>query len=140
MTPAPFNVRTRVHEYGGLCFRVADGVVWFANFADQRLYRQEPGAAPVAITPEGVDLRYGDGMVDRARGRLVCVREDHCDAGREAVNTVVALDLAAGGAGEVLVSGSDFYGYPAVSPRASSVCLVSLDLDGGWVTRLRQSQ
>ena len=116
VTPAPFNVRTRVHEYGGLCFWVADGVVWFANFADQRVYRQEPGAAPVAITPEGVDLRYGDGMVDRALGRLVCVREDHRDAGREAVNTVVALDLAAGGAGEVLVSGSDFYGYPAVNP------------------------
>ena len=116
VTPAPFNVRTRVHEYGGLCFWVADGVVWFANFADQRVYRQEPGAAPVAITPGGVDLRYGDGMVDRALGRLVCVREDHRDAGREAVNTVVALDVAAGGAGEVLVSGSDFYGYPAVSP------------------------
>ena len=116
VTPAPFNVRTRVHEYGGLCFWVAEGVVWFANFADQRLYRQEPGAAPVAITPEGVDLRYGDGTVDRTRGRLLCVREDHRDAGREAVNTVVALDLAAGGAGEVLVSGSDFYGYPAVSP------------------------
>ena len=94
VTPAPFNVRTRVHEYGGLCFWVADGVMWFANFADQRVYCQEPGAAPVAITPEGVDLRYGDGMVDRALGRLVCVREDHRDAGREAVNTVVALELA----------------------------------------------
>ena len=46
----------------------------------------------------------------------MCVREDHRDAGREAVNAVVAVDLAAGGAGEVLVSGSDFYGYPAVSP------------------------
>ena len=116
LTPAPFNVRTRVHEYGGLCFWVADGVVWFANFADQRVYRQEPGAAPVAITPDGVDLRFGDGMVDRRRGRLVCVREDHRAPGREAVNVVVALDLAAGGAGEVLVSGGDFYGYPAVSP------------------------
>ena len=116
VTPAPFNARTRVHEYGGLCFWVADGVVWFANFADQRVYRQEPGAAPVAITPDGVDLRFGDGMVDRRRGRLVCVREDHRAPGREAVNAVVALDLAAGGAGEVLVSGSDFYGYPALSP------------------------
>ena len=54
VTPAPFNARTRVHEYGGLSFWVADGVVWFANFADQRVYRQEPDAAPVAITPEGV--------------------------------------------------------------------------------------
>ena len=119
VTDAPFNVRTRVHEYGGLCFWVAAGVVWFANFADQRVYRQEPGAAPVAITPDGVDLRFGDGMLDWRRGRLVCVREDHRTADTEAVNAVVALDLAAGGAGgagEVLVSGSDFYGYPAVSP------------------------
>ena len=116
VTPAPFNARTRVHEYGGLSFWVADGVVWFANFADQRVYRQEPDAGPAAITPEGVDLRFGDGMVDRRRGRLVCVREDHRAPGREAVNAVVALDLAAGGAGEVLVEGSDFYGYPAVSP------------------------
>ena len=119
VTDAPFNVRTRVHEYGGLCFWVAAGVVWFANFADQRVYRQEPGAAPAPITPEGVDLRFGDGMVDWRRGRLVCVREDHRAAGAEAVNAVVALDLAAGGAGEVLVSGSDFYAYPALSPDGS---------------------
>ena len=119
VTAAPFNVRTRVHEYGGLCFWVAAGVVWFANFADQRVYRQEPGAAPVAITPEGVDLRFGDGMIDWRRGRLVCVREDHRATGTEAVNAVVALDLAAGGAGDVLVAGSDFYGCPAVSPDGS---------------------
>ena len=38
---------------------------------------------------------------------------------RGAVNTVVALGLAAGGVGAVLVSGSDFYGDPAVSPDGS---------------------
>ncbi len=116
VTPAPFNARTRVHEYGGLCFWVAGGVVWFANYADQRVYRQAPGAAPAPLTPAGSDLRYGDGMVDRTRNRLVCVREDHRAAGREAVNAIVALDLERGGAGEVLAEGSDFYGWPAVSP------------------------
>ena len=41
VTPQPFNVRTRVHEYGGGAFAVSDGVVYFSNFADQRLYRQD---------------------------------------------------------------------------------------------------
>src|SRR5690348_6907588 len=51
VTPPGFNVRTRVHEYGGGAYLVGDGVVYFANDADQCLYRQEPGAAPVALTP-----------------------------------------------------------------------------------------
>src|SRR5690349_11176752 len=45
-----WNVRTRVHEYGGGAFTVADGVVVFSNDADQRLYRQKPGEAPQPIT------------------------------------------------------------------------------------------
>jgi hypothetical protein len=40
MTPTPFNARTRVHEYGGGAFAVADGAIYFSNFSDQRLYRQ----------------------------------------------------------------------------------------------------
>ena len=38
LTPAGFNVRTRVHEYGGNAYLVTDHGVVFANFADQRLY------------------------------------------------------------------------------------------------------
>ena len=127
VTPEPYNVRTRVHEYGGLCFWVKDGVVLFSNFADQRVYRQEPGGQPEPITPEGVDLRYADGKIDGGRGRLVCVREDHRDADREAVNTIVALDISDGGEGEVLVDGSDFYGYPSVSPDGSQMTWLSWD-------------
>ena len=47
VNPPPFNVRTRVHEYGGLCFWVSDGVVFFVNYADQRVYRQDPGDSPL---------------------------------------------------------------------------------------------
>ena len=72
ITPAGFNVRTRVHEYGGGSYLVSSRVVFFCNDADQRLYRQELGAAPVAITPEPAHprgLRYADGIIDAARGR-----------------------------------------------------------------------
>src|SRR5438067_396869 len=92
VTPAPFNARTRVHEYGGGSYTVADGIVYFSNFVDQRLYRQRPGEAPVPITPDA-PLRYADAVVDRPRNRLVCVREDHRGGDREAVNALVAVPL-----------------------------------------------
>ena len=76
MTPVPFNARTRVHEYGGGAFVVSDGTIYFSNFTDQRLYRQESGSTPYPITTD-VPLRYADGIIDRRRNRLICVCEDH---------------------------------------------------------------
>src|ERR1700722_12392656 len=52
VTPAPFNVRTRVHEYGGGSVTVHRGVAYFSNFADQRLYRSAAGGVPEPLTPE----------------------------------------------------------------------------------------
>src|SRR5437764_6350945 len=121
VTPAPFNARTRVHEYGGGAYAVADGTVYFSNFADQRLYRQDPGATPRPLTP-ATDLRYADGVIDRLRGRIIGVREDHTDPSHEAVNTLVsvALDAPEGGdPGRVLVSGNNFYSSPRLSPDGS---------------------
>lgn len=127
-TPAPFNVRTRVHEYGGLCFWVNEGAILFSNFADGRVYRQQSvGEDATPITPEGVDLRYADGMIDQARNRLICVREDHRESDQDCANEIVALDLDGLGEGEVLVSGSDFYGYPSVSPDGRTMTWLSWD-------------
>ncbi len=120
LTPPGFNARTRVHEYGGLCYAVHNGVLYFSNFADQRLYRISPGELPEAITP-AQDYRYADGVVDADRMVMYCVREDHTGEG-EAVNTLVMLDLTAGGekpfdAGKVLISGNNFYSNPRLSPK-----------------------
>lgn len=115
VVPAPFNARTRVHEYGGGSFTVSEETVYFSHFADQRIYRQGTGATLQPITPEAA-LRYADASVDRQRKRLLCVREDHRQTGREAINTIVAIDLEHGGEGEVLVSGNDFYSSPRFSP------------------------
>ncbi|HEX8178310.1 MAG TPA: S9 family peptidase [Pyrinomonadaceae bacterium] len=119
ITPAPFNVRTRVHEYGGGDYCVHEGHVYFANFADQRLYHQAPGdTEPASLTPDGVDLRYADMLLDTAHACLICVREDHSAAPEhEAVNTLVSLKLdGTDGGGRVLASGYDFYSSPRLSP------------------------
>ena len=125
VTPAPFNVRTRVHEYGGGAYVVSGGTVLFSNFADQRLYRVESGEEPRALTPE-VALRYADGSFDRARNRVVLVREDHRGDG-EAVNTIVAIDLDAGGEGTILAEGHDFFASPRVSPDGSQLTWFTWD-------------
>lgn len=125
VTPPPFSVRTRVHEYGGAAFLVAGGVVWFANFADQRLYRQDPGSEPRPITPE-VPLRYADGVYDAARSRIVCVREDHRGDG-EPVNAIVAVYAEGEGEQVVLYSGSDFCAAPRISPDGRSLAWLAWD-------------
>ena len=122
-TPAPFNARTRVHEYGGGACVVHRGSLYFSNFVDQRVYRQQADAAPEPITPDE-NLRYADGEIDPHRNRLVCVREDHRQADREAVNAIVALALDSGDS-RVLVSGSDFYSSPRLSPDGSRLAWLS---------------
>src|SRR5579859_3242645 len=83
LTPPPFYVRTRAHEYGGGAYLVSGSTIFFSNFADQRLYRQDAGEAPRAITPEPrvpSGLRYADAVITQDRQSLICVREIHRDA------------------------------------------------------------
>lgn len=118
VVPVPFNVRTRVHEYGGGGYLVDGDTVYFSNFADQRLYRVTGAGPPEPVTPEA-EMRYADGIGDPRRGRLILVREDHTTGAGEPVNTLVALDPEAGGSGDILVSGKDFYASPRLSPDGS---------------------
>jgi dipeptidyl aminopeptidase/acylaminoacyl peptidase len=118
--PPPFSARTRVHEYGGLSYVVRDGVVWFANFVDQRVYRLAPGDdAPVPVTPEPTvasGMRFGDFSLSHDGAWILAVRETHHDAADvTVVNDVVAIP-SAGGEPHVLVSGYDFFLAPRLSP------------------------
>ncbi len=117
VTPAPFNVRTRVHEYGGGAYTAAGDTVWFSNFADNLVYAQQGDAAPVPITADGTQ-RHADLELDAARRRLIAVREHHAggDAHAEPVNSLVALPLD-GGPSTTLVEGNDFYAAPRLSPE-----------------------
>jgi len=120
VTPSGFNVRTRVHEYGGAAFVVRNGTVWFSNYDDQRLYRQKIGMDPVLLTAKE-DLRWADGVLDETRNRLIFVREDHTVSGREAENTIVGLNLDQAGPGEIVAAGCDFYSNPRLSPDGTQL-------------------
>lgn len=122
MNPIPFNARTRVHEYGGASYLVAEGIIYFSNFADQRIYRQKPGEEPQPLTPEA-PFFYADAVLDAPRNRLICVREDHSGAG-EPINTLASINLETGES-TPLVSGADFYAFPRLSPDASHLCWIS---------------
>jgi dienelactone hydrolase len=149
VTPQHINVRSRVHEYGGDAYLVSGGVVYLTNFADQRVYRIEPGSEPRPITAEGKWF-HADYALDSVRRRLICVREDHTGEG-EPVNTIVAISLqpaAAGtyGAIETLGAGYDFYSTPRLSPDETMLSWLSwrhpnMPWDGTelWVADLTSS-
>jgi dipeptidyl aminopeptidase/acylaminoacyl peptidase len=143
ITPAGFNVRTRVHEYGGAAWLVLDGLCIFSNFADQRLYRLHgSGAVPEPLTPEppppslpspasgggkGGGWRYSDGVLDRRRRRWIGVREDH-SLESEPVNAIVAIDLdGAGTSGDVLAGGHDFFCSARLSRDADRMLWLAWD-------------
>jgi dipeptidyl aminopeptidase/acylaminoacyl peptidase len=128
LTPNGFNVRTRVHEYGGAAYAVVGDTLYFANYADQRLYAQALGseassAEPKALTPPG--YRYAD-MVAAPGGGLIGVREDHTDRA-DVKNAIVVLSGEAGDAGRVLFAGSDFVAYPRISPDGRRLAWMAWD-------------
>ncbi|HEY0544990.1 MAG TPA: prolyl oligopeptidase family serine peptidase [Pyrinomonadaceae bacterium] len=125
LTPPPFNARTRVHEYGGGSYVVADGTAYFSNFADQRLYRQARNEEPQPLTAEA-SLRYADAVVDLKRRRLVCVREDHTESEREAVNTIATVDTESGES-QAIVSGRDFYAAPRLREDGARLAWLEWD-------------
>jgi dipeptidyl aminopeptidase/acylaminoacyl peptidase len=122
VTPAPFNARTRVHEYGGGAYTAAGDTIWFSNFADNLVYAQVGDAAPVAITADGAQ-RHADLELDATHDRLIAVREQHGGDG-EPRNTIVALDLDGSGSA-TLVEGADFYASARVSPEGRRLAWLS---------------
>ena len=122
--PAPFNARTRVHEYGGGDFVVSDHSIYFSNFADQQIYLKRRNSEPLPVTAANTpaaSMRYADYIYDGHRNRLICVREDHSISGQEALNTIVSIELGGReqGCGQVIVSGNDFYSSPRLSAEGS---------------------
>ena len=129
VVPSEFNVRTRVHEYGGGAWFRHGRVAFCSSFDDSRLYRiEEPGAEPRPITPEPSEphaLRYADGRVFAGGHLIVCVRELHGEG--EPVNELVVLPADGSSEPKVIATGRDFYAAPRPSPDGSSLAWLAWD-------------
>jgi len=128
LLPDGMDARTAVHEYGGAAWWVRDGVTWFANWADQRLYRLVPGGAPEPLTPEPAARRadrFADGDLAPDDATIVCVREHHAGpAATDVHNEIVRVDARAPGRPQVLVTGPDFVAAPRLSPDGTTLAWI----------------
>lgn len=133
LTPPPWNVRSRVHEYGGGGYAVAEGQVVFVEFATGQVVRLDADGTPTPITPDAGNaaVRYGGLCLDLDRRVVFAVREDHRPSDREPVNTLVRLDLDGDNAdfGVVLdgfgAQGPDFVSAPSRSPDGQHLAWVT---------------
>ncbi|KPK90474.1 MAG: peptidase [Anaerolineae bacterium SM23_ 63] len=129
MTPADFNVRTRVHEYGGGSFTVHGDVIYFSNFSDQRLYRLESDRPPQPITPEPdvpVGLRYAECQVTGEGSLIICVHERHGKSG-DVTNELVVLPTDGSQPPWVIADGHDFFSSPRISPDGDQLAWLTWD-------------
>ncbi|MFC8014504.1 prolyl oligopeptidase family serine peptidase, partial [Streptomyces cinereoruber] len=144
--PAPWNVRSRVVEYGGRPWAAADRpeggpLVVFCHFPDQRLYAYEPDAGPGAeprpltpVSPVGGGLRWVDPVVHPDRGEVWCVLEESTGPAPTDVRRVpaaVPLDGSAAGdrtaVRELTAERHRFVTGPRLSPDGTRATWIGWD-------------
>lgn len=130
LTPPPFNVGSRVHEYGGGAYAVAADVVVFSERTDGSVWLIEAGSQPRRIeTPDG--CRYADFEYDLPRRRVLAVREDlRSRPPTDPKAAIVALPLDPGGAETILVEGADFLSSPRLAPGGEKLAWIAWDHPG----------
>lgn len=115
--PAPWNARSRVHEYGGGSWTAdADGTLFFVHAVDQRVYRLAAGRKPEPLTEPGP----AHGGLRLQQGRLFAVREDL----RTEPHQRAIVEIHQDGTETVIAQGSGFYAHPALSPDGTKVAWV----------------
>ncbi|MCB1755329.1 MAG: S9 family peptidase [Gammaproteobacteria bacterium] len=126
LTPPSFNVRNRVHEYGGGDWCLADDAIFFVNGQDQQIYRQalSQASSPVAFSNQP-GSRFADLQYDSRFHRLICIRETHQET-EPPVNSLVAVDITSGLVSE-LHAGHDFYSSPALSGDGHQLAFIAWD-------------
>lgn len=122
--PGPWNARSRVHEYGGGAWTAdPDGILYFVDATDQRVYRLTADGEPMPLTPEGP----AHGGLRWQHGRLLAVREDLTSEPHGRAIVIIPLDGSASDDASVIqtiADGASFFAHPALSPDGSRIAWV----------------
>ena len=137
LVAAPFNVRSRVNEYGGASWAAVDTgdgqKLVFANFRDQRLYLVDAhGGTPVPLTPDSAGddgepaLRFAE-IIQGPAGYVLAICEDHRTALRRYIAAIPLGGSAAAdpGALQEVTASSRFVAAPRLNPSGSRISWIS---------------
>ncbi|KAJ7327610.1 alpha/beta-hydrolase [Mycena albidolilacea] len=116
-----YNCRSIVHGYGGAPVTIRNGVAFFTNVPDFRIYKVEGGdIAP--ITPDAAQFRFGNLTLHPSYPNLmIAVREDHSNPEpADVIDTVVSLNMKTG-VSTVVSEGWDFYANPVFNPSGTKL-------------------
>ncbi|MDG6095510.1 prolyl oligopeptidase family serine peptidase [Acetobacter sp. AN02] len=125
VTPPPFDVTSRVHEYGGGAYAVSNGRIVFSVRENNEVWLMSPdtgGSRKPVRLPTRTHERYADFSFSIPMQSILAVQEDHGEAG-EARARLVAFPLN-GAPAVCLAEGADFYSSPISSPDGSHVAWI----------------
>ena len=130
LTPANWNLRSRIHEYGGGAAAVAGEHLVFVDDRDRCLWHLDLKAAVADRQPDnrfrrltspaepGANRAFADGLIDLGRQRWLGVMEAQ---GRDQLVTVPLC----GGEPTLLHQAADFCGYAVLSPSGRQLAWIA---------------
>lgn len=119
----PYNVRTRVHEYGGGSYTVHEGTLYFTNFKDQHFYSLSPDGTIKQLTTAD-NKRYANPVYDPEDNLIYAIEETH-NSETDVINSLVAIDAEGKLEVQTLHSGHDFYSSIALNPDGTELAFLT---------------
>ena len=118
----PFNIKTRVNEYGGKCYTVLEHLLIFFDLSSQTIYKKDLRDLTLLALYKKQNCYFADLCIDPSLRYLYAVMEDQNEPTAPAF--LIRLDLSSGNL-EILHSSEDFYAQPRISPCGHYLAFIS---------------